>query len=95
MIPEDKRMQQLQEQLPSGYELPVIGGYQLTNHAALRMVVRQIEIDWVRDALTEPGRPGTVDGTQKHCGEMAMCVVDEVAKAIVTVGFGKLNGGIE
>lgn len=91
---EDRRTHRLQQQIPAGFEPPLISGYKLTHHAALRMVVRRIEIDWVREALTAPGRPSPVYGTLKYWGDYAMAVVDHDTRTIVTVGFGLQNGGV-
>lgn len=89
----ERRTRQLEKRLTGKYELPDIDGYRLSYHAAVRMVARQIEFDWVREALTKPSRPNHPSGTRKHVGDMAMCVVSEKAKVIVTVGYGNLNGG--
>lgn len=91
---EDKRTEELERSLSEDFELPLIDGYTLTRHAALRMVVRRIEIDWVRDALAQPGRPSPQYGTLKHWGELAMAVVNHQERVIVTVGFGTENGGV-
>ncbi|UXA19494.1 DUF4258 domain-containing protein [Mycobacterium sp. SMC-4] len=89
----DRRTRRLEAKITrSDCALPEIDGWRLSCHAAARMVARRIEIDWVREALTRPGRPNHPSGTRKHVGDMAMCVVSEKAKVIVTVGFGSRNG---
>lgn len=92
---DDRRSADLEKRLcKRRYELPDIDGYTLTYHAAIRMVARQIEIDWVREALTKPSRPGHPsgrNGTRKYVGDLAMCVVNPENRRIVTVGYGVLN----
>jgi hypothetical protein len=85
------RTRRLQRQFPPvGYQFPLIDGYTLTYHAAIRMLARQIEFDWVRDALASPSRPGN-NGTRRHMGDYAICVVNPEQKIIVTVGYGRHN----
>lgn len=76
---------------------PTIDGYALSDHAIARMVIRGIEVDWVRQALTQPSRPArSKPGTVKRVGDLASVFVDPGRKVIVTVCLGRLNDeGIE
>lgn len=88
----DRRTRRLESKIArSDCELPTIDGWRLSCHAAARLVSRRIEIDWIREALNRPGRPNHPSGTRKHVGDMAMCVVSEKSKVIVTVGYGTAN----
>lgn len=90
----ERRTQRIEEHLASSRHapLPDIDGWRLSCHAAARIVAREIQIDWIREALTMPSRPNHPSGTRMHVGDMAMCVVSEKEKVIVTVGYGRLNG---
>ena len=88
----DRRTRRLEKRYPqSGFKFPSIAGYDITYHAAIRMLARGIDIDAAIDALKAPGRPGSGNGTQKHVGDYATCVVNPIEKVIVTVGYGRLN----
>lgn len=84
----EKRTKALAKQFDPDTPTPIIDGYRLTYHAAIRMVARRIEIDWVRDALKTAGRPQP-GNKRKHFGDRAMVVT--CGGTIITVGYGQLN----
>lgn len=94
MTPDDQRTHQLERQLRArAVTTPHMFGYHWTFHALARMKVRDIEPDWVADALNCPSRSckkGTVKHV-KHIGLMASVIVNLESKTVITVGYGILN----
>lgn len=85
----ERRTKALEQQFGPSTPTPLIDGHRLSYHAAIRMVARRIEIEWLCEALRRPGRPEP-GGKFKHIGDYAMCVVGS-NKTIITVGYGLLN----